>query len=167
MMYLPDPASYQQFVDTMRASTEYFLAASDYYSNVDSIIADASSDLRNPANAADYIIITHNKFSGIADQLAALRSANFPDESIPNPRIKVVNVQQIYDEFSFGFLDPKALQEFIKYAFENWQSPAPSYIVLLGDMSHDYRALLASSRPSSFLRCRILHQLMGWQQAII
>lgn len=148
MMYLPDPASYQQFVDTMRASTEYFLAASDYYSNVDSIIADASSDLRNPANAADYIIITHNKFSGIADQLAALRSANFPDESIPNPRIKVVNVQQIYDEFSFGFLDPKALQEFIKYAFENWQSPAPSYIVLLGDMSHDYRALLASSRPS-------------------
>jgi len=24
MMYLPDPGSFQQFVDTMRAATEYF-----------------------------------------------------------------------------------------------------------------------------------------------
>ena len=47
MMYLPDPASYQQFVDTMKAVTEYFLASSDYYSTVDSIVADIPSDLRN------------------------------------------------------------------------------------------------------------------------
>lgn len=148
MMYLPEPASYQQFVDTMKAKTEYFLASSDYFSTVDSIVADVSSDLRNPANAADYIIITHKKFSGIADQLAALRATNFPDESITNPRIMVVDVQQIYDEFSFGLLNPYALKEFTKFAFENWQAPAPSYIVLLGDMSYDYRALLESSRPN-------------------
>jgi len=45
-------------------------------------------------------------------------------------------------------LEPKSLTEFVKYAFENWQTPAPLYIVLLGDMSYDYRALLQSSRPN-------------------
>jgi hypothetical protein len=148
MMYLPDPGSFQQFVDTMTTSTEYFLVASDYFTSVDSIVADTPSDLRNVSNGCDYIIITHNKFTGIADQLAAFRQNNFPDENIPNPRICVVDVQQIYDEYSFGLLEPKALQEFVKYAFENWVSPAPSYVVLLGDMSYDYRALLSTSRPS-------------------
>ncbi len=130
----------------MTAATEYFLAASDYYATVDSIIADTPSDLRNVSNGCDYIIITHNKFTSIADQLAAFRQNNFPDENIPNPRICVVDVQQIYDEYSFGLLEPKALKEFVKYAFENWVSPAPSYVVLLGDMSYDYRALLSTSR---------------------
>ena len=148
MMHINDPPGYTQFTDTMKAVTEYFLAASDYYSTVDSIVADISSDLRNISNGADYIIITHKNFSGIADQLAALRQSNFPDPDIPNPRINVVDVQQIYDEFAFGFLEPKSLTEFVKYTFENWQSPAPSYIVLLGDMSYDYRALLESSRPN-------------------
>ena len=148
MMYLPSTNNYEQFTDTMSTVTEYFLAATDYFATVDSIRADESSDLRNLSNGADYIIITHWKFKDIAQQLADFRSSNFPDENIPNPRIKVVDVQQIYDEFSFGLLDPKALREFVKYAFENWQSPAPSYVVLLGDMSHDYRALLAASRPN-------------------
>ena len=148
MMYLPNTSTYEQFVDTMKAPTEYFLAASDYYSTVDSIIADISSDLRNIDNGADYIIITHEKFTNVANQLANLRSNNFPDESIPNPRIEIINIQQIYDEFSYGLLDPKAIREFAKYAFENWLLPAPAYLVLLGDMSYDYRGLLESSRPN-------------------
>ncbi|MDZ7623240.1 MAG: C25 family cysteine peptidase [Ignavibacteriaceae bacterium] len=132
----------------MKAPTEYFLAASDYYSTVDSIVADIPSDLRNITNGADYIIITHHKFKDVANQLANLRSTNFPDENIPNPRIQIVYVQDIYDEFSFGFLEPKSLREFTKYAFDNWETPAPAYVVLLGDMSYDYRALLATSRPN-------------------
>ena len=148
LMLLNEPPGYQQFVDTMKAPTEYFLAASDYYSNVDSIVADSPSDLRNLSNGADYIIITHNKFSGAANQLAALRSSNFPDENIPSPRIQIADVQDIYDEFSHGLLEPGSLKEFVKYAFENWEQPAPSYIVLIGDMSYDYRELLESSRPS-------------------
>jgi hypothetical protein len=147
-MYIPNTSNFEQFTDTMSTKTEYFLAATDYFTVVDSIVADIPSDLRNPSNSADYIIITHNKFKDIADQLATLRSTNFPDESIPNPRIKIVDVRDIYDEFSFGLLEPSALRLFVKYAFENWELPAPSYVVLLGDMSYDYRALLASSRPN-------------------
>ncbi len=158
-IYLPDRAkvisnplitsdNYVIFVDTTNTGNPYFCASQDYYLTVDSIRADVPSDLRNLSNGADYIIITHPLFSDLANTLADYRQNNFPDESIPSPRIEVVDVFQIYDEFSYGLLDPYALKNFVKYAFENWQSPAPSYIVLVGDMSYDYRALLQSSRPN-------------------
>jgi len=148
MIYLPNSQSYEQFVDTMNTKTEYFLVSSDYSTAVDSLVADVPSDLRSLSNSADYIIITHQKFKDIANQLENLRYTNFPDENIPNPRIVIVYVQEIYDEFSFGLLEPNSIREFVKYAFDNWEFPAPSYVVLLGDMSYDYRALLASNRPN-------------------
>ncbi len=136
------------FVDTVTSSTDYFCAGYDYYLSPDSLIKAESSDLRNTGNGADYIIITHPDFKSVAEKLAAFRQNNFPDSTIPDPRIKVVYVNQIYNEFSNGLLDPYALRDFVKYAFNNWQKPAPSYVVLLGDMSHDYRHLLSTSRPS-------------------
>jgi hypothetical protein len=154
-VYIPSKNKYIQFIqigtnatfiDTLNGKTEYFCASNEYYLTVDSIRTDINSDLRNLSNGADYIVITHPNFEGIANTLANLRESDFPDESISNPRIEVVDIFQIYDEFSYGLLDPKALQLFVKYAFENWQSPAPSYIVLVGDMSYDYRALFESNR---------------------
>ena len=45
-------------------------------------------------------------------------------------------------------LDPYALQKFVKYTFENWNGNPPSFVVLFGDMSYDYRKLLKSSREN-------------------
>ncbi len=138
------------FIDTTwnDANAEYFCVASDYFLTVDSIRQHFSSDLRNLSNGADYIIITHPDFTSEAERLANFRSSNFPDTLIPNPRIKVVDVFDIYNEFTYGLVDPFSIREFVKYAFENWQSPAPSYIVLMGDMSHDYRDIRATSRKN-------------------
>ncbi len=133
------------FVDSVNSPTDYFCAGYDYFMNVDSIVKSESSDLRNTSNGADYIIITHPKFKAAAERLAAFRAAHFPDPQIPNPRVKIVYVNQIYNEFSNGLLDPDALQEFVQYAFNNWQKPSPSYVVLMGGMSHDYRHLLTTS----------------------
>ncbi len=132
------------FEDTAAARTEYFCVSDDYYMTPLSIEKDESSDLHNKANGADYVIIYHPKFKSVANRLAVLRSNNLPGFS--SPRIKMVSVQDIYDEFSAGLLDPYALQKFAKYAFENWQQPAPTYIALLGDMSFDYRHIYTSSR---------------------
>ncbi len=133
------------FDDSVKSPTDYFCAGYDYFMNVDSIEKSESSDLRNTSNGADYIIITHPKFKEAAEKLAAFRSSHFPDPQISNPRVKIVYVNQIYNEFSNGLLDPNALQEFVQYAFNNWQKPAPSYVVLIGGMSHDYRQLLSTS----------------------
>jgi hypothetical protein len=135
------------FVDTVSSETEYF-CVDNYYLTPDSIKRDIQSDLRNPSNGADYIIITHKKFISIADQLKAFRENDFPDTTIQNARIKITLIDDIYDEFAYGLLDPFAIQKFLKYAFENWEAPAPSYVVLIGDMSHDYRQIVSSSREN-------------------
>ncbi len=135
------------FIDTISTQSRYYCVASDYSLSPDSIKEDVSSNLRATTNGADYIIITHPNFMNAAQRLKNLRLTEYPDSDITNPRIEIVDINQIYDEFSFGMLNPQALRDFVKYAFENWEAPAPVYIVLFGDMSHDYRHLLTTSRP--------------------
>ena len=140
-----DTSKSVRFVDTLYQQTDYYCVADDYYLVPDSITNNvAHSDLRNITNSADYIIITHPDFLSSAQRLANYRSSNLKGYS--DPRVKIVNVMDIYNEFSFGLLNPNALQLFVKYAFENWQSPAPAYITLMGDLSSDYRKILPNSR---------------------
>lgn len=134
------------FVDTVSEKVEYFCVSDDYFLTPDSIISDEPSDLRNISNGADYIIITHPLFNSAAQDLKNFRINNIT--GFTSPRIKIVDVNQIYDEFSNGMLEPNALRDFIKYAYENWQSPAPSYLVLMGDMSSDYRKINSQSRTN-------------------
>lgn len=143
------PYNSVRYIDTIFARTEYFISSNDNFLTVDSIRADISkSDLRNVSNQADYLIITHSKFRSIAEQLKNFRETNFPDTTIINPRIMVVDVQDIYDEFNAGLLDPYAIKNFISYAFSNYLTPPPSYVVLIGDMSYDYRKIFPDSREN-------------------
>ncbi|MFZ2324239.1 MAG: C25 family cysteine peptidase [Ignavibacteriaceae bacterium] len=136
------------FVDNLSERTKYYCIADDYYLIPDSIKNNSNSNLRNTTNGADYIIISHSKFLSAAERLKNFRLINFPDTSIVNPRIEIVNIDDIYNEFSYGLLDPYAIKSFISYAFTNWQTPSPAYVVLLGDMSYDYRSLVPGSRPN-------------------
>ncbi len=141
---LNDTSGTVLFNDNVIEKTEYFCISNDYFFSPDSIIKDNSSDLRNAQNGADYLIITHPDFLGPANKLANYRSQHL--EGFSNPRIKVVNSQDIYDEFSGGLLDPYAIKDFIKYTFNNWSGAPPAYVALIGDMSYDYRHVLSSSR---------------------
>jgi len=89
-----------------------------------------SADLLSTSNQADYLIITHKSFVPWAREMAAMR---------PNLTSKVVTMQEIYMDFNSGVPDPTALRNFIRYAYYNWQTPAPSYILLFGDGQYDYR----------------------------
>ena len=90
------------------------------------------SDLRSTHNAADYIIITHKSFLGDVQPLADFRSQQ-------GLRAKVVDVQNIYDEFNHGILNPHAIRAFLSYAYHNWQPPAPTYVFLVGDTHIDLK----------------------------
>jgi hypothetical protein len=150
------------FKDSLTEAHEYYCVADDYFLQVDSITNHISSDLRNVNNSADYIIIYHPNFLPAALRLAAYRHDNLA--GYPSPRIKIVNVLDIYDEFSFGLQNPYALHDFAKYTFQNWQTPAPAYICLLGDMSWDYRHILPTSRPNFI--ASIPHQQIQYGEAV-
>ncbi len=137
------------FVDNVFQRTEYFCIAEDFFLLPDSIVMDKnSSDLRNISNGVDYLIITHSKFFNSANNLAQFRRNNFPDTSISSPRVQVIDVEDIYDEFSYGLLTPYGIKDFLSYAFNNWATPSLTYVVLFGDMSYDYRSLISNSRAN-------------------
>ena len=96
------------------------------------ISLDAPSDLRGIHNGADHIIITHNDFIQDVQPLADFRSQQ-------GLRTKVVDVQNIYDEFNHGIFNPDTIREFLKYAYYNWQPPAPTYVLLVGDTHIDVK----------------------------
>ena len=54
-------------------------------------------------------------------------------------RTTVVDVADIFDEFGYGLPTPEAIKAFLTYAYENWQRPAPQYVLLVGDTTYDYK----------------------------
>ena len=97
---------------------------------VDSIEEDTPSQWRAPANGADYILIAHRSLWQAAQRLADYRRRQFL-------RVALVDVQDIYDEFSGGQVDAEAIRSFLAYAWSNWRPPAPGYVLLLGDGTFD------------------------------
>jgi hypothetical protein len=87
-----------------------------------------SMRLQSPCNQADYFIIYHDSFDINALQnLVAARGV----------QVMAVPVSDIYDEFNHGLPDPKAIKDFLIYAYENYTAPRPSYVLLVGDANRD------------------------------
>lgn len=80
---------------------------------------------------ADLIIIAYKDFMTQAQTWANYRiSQGFS--------VKVVNVDEVYNEFNFGNLSSDSIEAFLNYAYHNW-SHTPQYVLLLGDSSFDSR----------------------------
>ncbi|HPY96104.1 MAG TPA: C25 family cysteine peptidase [Candidatus Cloacimonadota bacterium] len=92
------------------------------------------SDLKNPNNRADYIIITARNF--IDDEGTQLLKSTWEAR---NYQVKIVDIQDIYDEFNSSIKSPQAIQDFLKFAYNNWQEPKISNVLLLGDGIYDKR----------------------------
>ncbi|MCP4724892.1 MAG: hypothetical protein GY863_07640, partial [bacterium] len=82
-------------------------------------------------NAADYLIITHEKFINQANSYASYRQEmdNFPNG------IKLVDVEDVYNQFNYGMKDPRAIRDFLTRT-RDW-NVMPSFVLLLGDASWD------------------------------
>ncbi len=119
------------FEDDTSSPREVFAVAASAKRSPVSIELDAPSDLHNTGNGADYLVISHESFLDRMTPLLDLRAEQ-------GLRTFAVNVADVYDEFSFGVFDPTAIRDFIQYAYESWQSPAPTFVVLVGDANQDY-----------------------------
>ena len=99
-------------------------------------------DLRDPANGADWIVITHGDFWNEIQPLADWRA------TVTKYRVAVVDVQEIYDQFNGGLLSSEAIRDFLAYAYANWQAPRPRYVLLAGGGSRDMRGYFVNSKPT-------------------
>jgi hypothetical protein len=98
-----------------------------------SISFNQPSGLNQSNNAADLLIISHQSFMSLPN-LAALVS----QRQSQGFSVKLVDVEDVFDEFSYGSHTPQALIDFLSRAHSTW-TKAPSYLLLLGDASYDPR----------------------------
>jgi len=122
--------------ESAAAPHRYAVAGSAAWKRPTQIQLDAPGNLLAAGAGADWVTIYHRDFRDAAVRLARWRGA---DDRFGAPmRAKAIDVQDIYDEFSGGLLDPAAIRNFLAYAAANWD-PAPMFVTLLGDGSYDYK----------------------------
>jgi hypothetical protein len=92
----------------------------------------SNSNLHASTNGAEFIILAPVDFVAEANRLRAHR------ERIDQLKTIVVPVDQVYNEFSSGMLDPTAIRDFLKYTQTSW-SQKPRYVLLFGAGSYDYK----------------------------
>jgi peptidase C25-like protein len=100
-----------------------------------SVAADQASNLKSGGQGANLLIISHSSFiNATLNSLVAQRQSE-------GYQVKVADVQDVFDEFADGAKTPDAISRFLQYASANY-SPAPSYLLLVGDATYDPRNYL-------------------------
>ncbi|MHB1686185.1 MAG: type IX secretion system sortase PorU [Ignavibacteriaceae bacterium] len=114
--------------------SKYFAVGSGNYNTPVNPVQISNSNIHSIQPGAKFIIITDETFSDAAQRLKSYRETQAPVKISTD----VVYMDQIYNEFSCGVVDPTALRDFIKYVYNNWQIK-PEYVLFFGKGTYDYK----------------------------
>jgi hypothetical protein len=98
----------------------------------------------NPQNlrageVPNLLIITHSSLRNEAERLAAHR------RSFSGLKVRVVSVDEIYNEFSAGRQDVSAIRNFIRYSWEQGNRSTLKSVLMFGRASFDYKNRLITN----------------------
>jgi hypothetical protein len=99
------------------------------FSQVEKVSLDGPSNWKTGAHAADFVIFTTKNFFSAAEELQSLRK----NEGLSTI---IVDIEDVYDEFSYGQKTPFAIRDFLHFAKHNWSQPV-RFVLFLGDSSYD------------------------------
>lgn len=88
--------------------------------------------LLGTSQQVDYLMISHSSLIASIQPLAAARAAD-------GLSVKVVDIRDIYDTFSDGSVSAAAIRDYLAYIYANYPWPAPTYVLLVGDGTVDFR----------------------------
>jgi hypothetical protein len=86
------------------------------------------SSWKQTANAADFVIITTGAFSQTMESLKARRQGQ-------GWTVAIVDIEDIYDEFSYGQKTPQAVKDFLSFTAK-WNK-TPRFALFAGDATYD------------------------------
>lgn len=112
-----------------------------------SITVNRASSWNAASNGANVVYITHRDFAASVAPLKALRESQ-------GYRVAVVDVEDLYDEFSNGLESPAAIRAFVARARTNW-SIKPTFVTLVGDGTHDPKNFLGAG-DFSFIPSKLI-----------
>ena len=91
--------------------------------------ANVPSILKRAGLSGDFIIITHASLKATFKPLVTLRKGE-------GLSVVLADIEDIYDEFSFGNKSPQAVKDFLSFAKFNWLS-SPRFVLMAGEASLD------------------------------
>jgi len=89
-------------------------------------------DLRESISQVDMIVVAPEVFLPHLEDYETYR------EEKSDINVKVVSYEQVLNQFSYGLYDPKAIRDFLKFSYDNYESPVPSAVLLVGDGVYDF-----------------------------
>jgi hypothetical protein len=112
----------------------FYAFGDDRLLSVAAITVNRPSTWNSTGQGADVAIITHGDFAGAVEPLAALRKSQ-------GYSVALIDIEDLYDEFSYGAHGPQAIADFLARAKVVWRQ-SPRYVLLVGDASNDPRNYL-------------------------
>jgi len=107
-----------------------------------SLTLNAPSTLNLSSNGADLVVISYKDFIPSLTAIQPPSGLSFvtlrQSQAAPNYAVKVVDVEDVFDEFSYGVHTPQAIRDFLALATTTWAT-TPRYVLLVGDASYDPR----------------------------
>lgn len=130
------PGSNGTYMATMTGTgTRTVLAfAADAVATPDAIALHKPLRLTPLAGRVDTILVTTADLMTTTQPLIKFRAKQ-------GLHVKAVDIEQIYDAFSFGEVDPQAIKDFLQ-ATQNGTRNAPHYVLLVGNATYDPRNFL-------------------------
>jgi hypothetical protein len=116
-----------------KSVSKYFAVSSNGYKIPSNGVSVTTADIKNNKTGSELIIITHKDFRTQAERYSNYRSSQSPHKVTSS----IFYIDDILNEFSGGLMDPTAIRDFLKYAYDNWQIK-PYYVLFLGDGDYDY-----------------------------
>jgi hypothetical protein len=134
-----------QGVYTFNAATDslrWFVAFDGTSYNKPIAIGKIANQNIHGLSAAQGIIITHPNFITEANRLAAYHAQK------RGFKIHVINITDIYNEFSSGSQDVSAIRDMLRMFYKKYTTPSTQlkYVTLMGRASYDYKGVSAKTK---------------------
>lgn len=138
MITNPTLVSGGQFVfqsNELKDNVHKYIAVGDnnfQFKTITNIVQATNSNIHGISDGAKFIIITHKNFVDAANRLKEYRQNQAPVKI----STIIIDIDDIYNEFSGGNVDVTAVRDFLKYAFTNWNI-TPEYVLFMGKGTYD------------------------------
>lgn len=98
------------------------------------------SYLRSPSTGVDWLVVYTASLVDTSSPSWMDLTQRRRDQGL---RVVTVEVEDVYDEFSYGIEDPQGIRDFFAWVYATWPRIDPNvplrYAILVGDASYDYK----------------------------
>jgi hypothetical protein len=135
------------FCDTISSADKFILIRENNYLTPVLSYPAKIRDLKNSSIQADYILITNSEFLDAASEYVGFIESSY------NVKTIVVDVEDIYNVYNYGYTNPEVIKDFLQYSYYLWKKPSPEFVFIVGDGTYDYHRIKEINLGSPRVNC--------------